>query len=75
MEIFNNGASITFEPDEIEQFHDLLCVCGHTLSRHASFIQWYYPDAYHHTGYQSQCLACGFTEDNKDFVCEKFRME
>lgn len=75
MDIQYNGAVIVAEMGEMSDVHNLMCECGHPLSSHSYVPFFYYPDSLHFTVYSSQCIACGFTEDKKDFVCKKFRIE
>lgn len=77
MDIRYNGAIITFEADsdELEKLHKLMCVCGHELWLHGYWIQWHYPDAKHHTAYQSQCTKCGIDSKARTFECDKFRLK
>jgi hypothetical protein len=77
MDIQINGACIVLDAntDDIKEYAHLMCICGHELMRHASWIQWYYPDPYHHTAHQSQCTACGNDIKLDTFECPRFRME
>lgn len=74
MEIQINGAVIILDADsnDIVDYAHLMCVCGHELYRHASWVQWYYPDPYHHTAHQSQCVMCPIKNDK--FTCKQFRL-
>jgi hypothetical protein len=72
MNIQFNGTIITVEVDELESAYELKCVCGHKLSEHGCWIQWNYPDPFHHTMHQSQCTQCRVSDK---FECEKFRMK
>lgn len=74
MNIQMNGSMIVFEPRELDDVYNLKCVCGHKLSDHACPVFYAMPDPQHNTIYTSQCVVCGLTKDNKDFVCNKFRI-
>lgn len=56
--------------DSIEDMLGLMCVCGHTLGEHS--YHWGYGTLKLY--YTSQCISCGFTEDNKQFICKQFRL-
>jgi hypothetical protein len=75
MEIHNKGAQIVLDVNTDDQMnaYELMCVCGHKLSEHASPIFWYYPDQLHHTIHTRQCTHWDKNIPNK-FCCEQFQL-
>jgi len=63
-----NGRIVIIEDgdDKNTIIRTLMCKCGHPLYLHG-YIEWV-PGTIH----TSQCTSCGFTKDNKNFICKQF---
>lgn len=77
MKINGRGSSIIFDAgnsDDQSACYELVCVCGHKLSEHASPIFWYYPDPQHHIIFTRQCTHFS-KEDSNKFCCDQFQVK
>ena len=54
-----------------DEMYNQKCVCGHELYKHAFTMGTYDEDSI--SLYVSQCVFCGFDQENEKHLCETFR--